>query len=140
MIKIVHNFNKKKYLIGSFIIIIIPIILLFIHFKKRDVYLYYDTNITYCKDLNEYEKSRYLICYNKEEYSFKVKDKYNIRLVDNLKNIKITRIDDFFSNYRRNKRIFLVVKKGNKYEVLPVKMFEVISRTYYEELILEENN
>lgn len=125
MIKIAHNLNKYKYIIG--VLIIIFVTTLIIYLKERNIYIYYDTNITYCKNLNEYEKKEYLICYKNNEYSFVIKDKQPIKVINHLKKIKITSIENLFSNAWQNKNLFLVVMKGNQYEILPVKMYQNLS-------------
>ncbi len=125
MIKIAHSFNKYKYIIG--VLIIVFVTTLIIYLKERNIYIYYDTNITYCKNLNEYEKKQYLICHKNNEYSFVIKDKQPIKIIKNLKKIKITSIENLFSNAWQNKNLFLVVMKGNQYEILPVRMYQNLS-------------
>lgn len=127
MTKIVPNINKYKYLIGSLIIILVSVIIFVSQLKKNNIYIYYDTNVTYCKNLNEYKKKEYLICYNDNEYSFKVKDKQSTEVIESLEKIKLTSIEQFFNNSKHNKSLFLVVKKENRYEILPVKMYQNLS-------------
>ncbi|WP_435260673.1 hypothetical protein [Tenacibaculum sp. nBUS_03] len=128
MTKIVYNFNKYKYLIGSLIIILVPIIIVLVtQFDNNNIYIYYDTNIVYCKNLKEFKKKEYLMCYNNNEYSLKVKEKQPIDVIENLKKIELTSIKEFFTNSMQNKNLFLVIRKNNKYHVLPVKIYQNLS-------------
>ncbi|MEE4001914.1 hypothetical protein V1T75_16370 [Tenacibaculum sp. FZY0031] len=127
MMKIAHNIKKYKYLIGCLLIIITSIIFLFFHYKRSDIYIYYDKNIKYCKFPRDNKKEEYIICFNNSSYSFKVKNANSVRIIDNLKKIKLTSLEELFNNSRRNKNLFLIVKKDNKYKILPVKMYQNLS-------------
>jgi len=119
--------KKYRYLIGIFIIIFISIISVWQYFKKENIYILYNNEISDCQNIDKYEKNKYPLCHN-GKYLFEKINNKPILLIDNLKTLKLTTKKDFFKySIYGNINIYLVVKKGNKYEVLPVKIFQVLS-------------
>jgi hypothetical protein len=119
--------KKYKYLIGIFIIIFISVIAIWQYYKKENIYLLYNSEVSDCKYVAEHRKKKHSLCYN-GMYLFEKIDKKPIVLIDNLNRIKLTSKKTFFTYFNhRNINIFLVIKKGKKYEVLPVKAFQILS-------------
>lgn len=125
MIQIV--IKKYKYLIVIFVIILISTIAIWQYYKKDNIYLLYNSDVFDCKYVAEHRKKKYPLCYN-GMYLFEIISNKPIVLIDNLKKIKLTSKKTFFKYFNdRNINIFLVIKKGEKYEVLPVKAFQILS-------------
>lgn len=97
------------------------------YIKKENIYILYSQEISECQQVDKYEKNKFPLCHN-GLYLFDKINKKPIVLIDNLKKVKLTSKKDFFkkSNYS-GINIFLVVKKGDIYEVLPVKIIQVLS-------------
>ncbi|WP_298782693.1 hypothetical protein [uncultured Polaribacter sp.] len=119
--------KKYKYLIGIFIILCIVSITVSRCLKKENLYLLYNNEIADCQHIDKYEKNKYPLCH-KGIYLFEKINNKPLVFIDNLKTLKLTAKKDFFkySTYS-NINIFLVIKKGGMYEVLPVKIFQVLS-------------
>ena len=126
MIQIVM-IKKYNYLIGIFIIIFISTMSLWQYFKKENIYLLYNEKISGCQNIDNYEKNKYPLC-NKGIYLFeKKKNKPNV-LITNLEDLKLTNKRIIFKNDNySNKNIYLVVKKDNVYEIIPVEIIQVLS-------------
>jgi len=125
MIQIV--IKKYKFIIGTFLIICIVSVTAWKYIKKENIYILYNNEISECKQINKYENSKYPLCHN-GVYLFERIVKKPIILVDDLKKIKLTSKEDFFKYFNHtNINIFLVIKKGNTYEILPVNIFQVLS-------------
>ncbi len=126
------NIVNKKYVIGIFITIMF-VLLLFLWNKGREenIYILYD-NISDCKYIKESEKKQYHLCdKDGNMYIFKKIDNSQIKFINNVEKFRLTSKKDFLKKikYRKNKKIniFLFVKKGNLYEILQVKMYQVLS-------------
>ena len=126
MIQIVM-IKKYNYLIGIFIIIFISTMSQLQCFKKENIYLLYNEKISGCQNIDNYEKNKYPLCY-KGIYLFeKKKNKPNV-LITNLEDLKLTNKRIIFKNDNySNKNIYLVVKKDNVYEIIPVEIIQVLS-------------
>lgn len=125
---IITVIKKYKYTIANILIIISLAIFLWQNSKTKSVYLLYTDDISECKNISQYDKSRHPLCNSKGDlFVFeKIEDK-DIRVIENLNKIKFLSKEDFFNSNLKNTSIFLVIKKGNEYEVIPVKMFQILS-------------
>lgn len=125
MIQIV--IKKYKFIIGIFLILCIVSVTVWKYIKKENIYILYNNEVSECKQIDKYEKSKYPLCYN-GMYLFEKIDKKPIILVDDLKKIKLTSKKDFFKYFNHsNINIYLIIKKVNTYEILPVNIFQVLS-------------
>uniref|UniRef100_A0AB33L3W3 Uncharacterized protein n=1 Tax=Tenacibaculum sp. Pbs-1 TaxID=3238748 RepID=A0AB33L3W3_9FLAO len=125
---IITVIKKYKYTIANILIIISLTVFLWQNSKTKSVYLLYTDNIAECKNISQYDKSRHPLCNSKGDlFVFeKIKDK-DIRVIENLNKIKFLSKEEFFNSNLKNTSIFLVIKRGNEYEVIPVKMFQILS-------------
>ncbi|WP_417784765.1 hypothetical protein [Tenacibaculum sp.] len=120
--------KKYKYTIANILIIISLAIFLWQNSKTKSVYLLYTDDISECKNISQYEKSRYPLCNSKGDlFVFNKKKDQNTRLIKSLDKIKLLSKEDFFNSNLKNTNIFLVVKRAKEYEVIPVKMFQIVS-------------
>lgn len=130
MTKFAHKIKKHKYLSGSIIIIIALIIFIKHQYQKNDIYIFYDKKSQPCNHTRHTEKEEYSICFNNNSYSFKIKETDSIKVIKDLENIKLTSLEKLLNSSQQNQNFFLVIKKSKGYEVLPVKIYQDLSRHY----------
>lgn len=119
--------KKYKHLIGAIILICFALFINWNYFRKENVYILYNNEVSECQNIDGYTKNRYPLCHN-GIYIFEKIKKEPIILIDDIKNVKLTSKSDFFRYTDFSKiNIYLVVKKGNIYEVLPVNIFQILS-------------
>jgi hypothetical protein len=119
--------KKYKYIIGIFLIIFTSTIIVWQYLRKENIYILYNKEKSNCQNINKYESTKYPLCYN-GKYLFEIKSNKPIIYIENLKKIKLTSTKSFFKySYDRNVNVFLVIKKGNDYQILPVNIIQVLS-------------
>lgn len=126
MIKVVKKNNRLLLTIIS--TLIISIIVFFKYLKKENVYILYNTSIADCKYKIGYQITDFPICDKKGNlYFFKKISEQPIVFKERFNNLNLKSKDEFFEYANPTKiNIFLVVKRGEKYEVIPVKLLQVL--------------
>jgi hypothetical protein len=134
MTQIVYKIRKYKYLIGSGIILLFLIIVLYASNIKENIYISYDEDIANCSNDEYINPVDYVICYKEKKIYFK-KKRGKERDALSFKKRKLITPEKLFVNYynynfilkSKKKNFFLVLKKGDMFRIVPVNIIKFIS-------------
>ncbi len=120
--------KKYKYLIVTFIIILCGSIIIWKYYQKENIYILYNNKVSDCPHTYSSRNIKtYVYCTN-ETYIFERIEEKSIKFIDNINKLKITSKTDFLKYFNRERvSIFLVIKEKNKYKIVPVKGYQVLS-------------
>jgi len=126
----VNYIKKYKYVIGSFLILFLCLIILYHYSRKKDIYILYDDFMN-CNNVEEYQQERYLgMCYKHDVIFFEKNKKEKEYEIKDINKFKLISKDEFFKiDFKKFKKInlILIVKRDKGYEIIHVRPFKIIS-------------
>ena len=126
----INYLKRYKYAIVTLLVFFFCSLILFNYYTKKDLYLLYD-DFANCENLKEYEKEIYYgMCYNHNVTFFETESNKKAYKTKNIEKIKLTSKEDFFKikfNNLKNFNIILIIELDEKYDIIHVKPFKIIS-------------